>query len=110
MTKFLESQKIVSEEELEQTYPERSAIKATNYYVFEGKVEKYMNAKENVEKTYTRTTRVDKTEKVCDIVSRLISDGDSYLHHRSHVDNVASVLHTIRQNFDGKYIEMDFLL
>ena len=59
-------------------------------------------------KTYTRTTRVDKNESVCDIHSDVMASGERYLYHRSIVDNIKVVLTKIRENFGGTYIEMDF--
>ena len=56
---------------------------------------------------YSRTTRVDKRGKVCDIVFNLRACGPNYLRHRSHVDKIASVLRLIRDSFDDKYIELD---
>ena len=61
-----------------------------------------------VTKEYSRTTRVDKEEPVCDIFSKLMSIGGKYLRHRSHVDNINSVLPKIKERFTGTYIEMDF--
>ena len=52
--------------------------------------------------------RVDKNNQVCDIYSEFISSGDHYLCHRSVVDNIKTVLPKLRNNFTGKYIEMDF--
>ena len=34
--------------------------------------------------------------------------GESYLRHRSHVDNIAAVLPMIRGSFSGKFVELDF--
>ena len=61
-----------------------------------------------VTKEYSRTTRVDKKDPVCDIFSKLMSIEDNYLRHRSHVDNINSVLPKIKERFTGTYIEMDF--
>ena len=61
-----------------------------------------------VTKEYSRTTRVDKKEPVCDIFSKLMSIGDKYLRHRSHVDNINSVLSKIKERFTGTSIEMYF--
>ena len=33
--------------------------------------------------------------------------GESYLLHRSHVENIAATLPMIRESFSGKYIELD---
>ena len=56
---------------------------------------------------YSHTARVDKKEKVCEIVKKLLDRGESYLRHRSHVDNKADVLSMIRESFSGKYIKLD---
>ena len=57
---------------------------------------------------YLRTARVDKKQKVCEIVKKLLDRGESYLRHRSHVYNIAAVLPMIRESFSGKYIDLDF--
>ena len=49
-----------------------------------------------------------KKKKLCEIVKKLLNRGESYLRHRSHVDNIAAVLPMIRESFSGKYIELDF--
>ena len=51
-----------------------------------------------MEKSYdTRTTRIDKSDKVSCIVQQLVDSGDSYLRHRKHVENIATVLPKIRE-------------
>ena len=64
--------------------------------------------KEGATKTYTRATRVDKNESVCDIYDDYVASGECYLYYRSIVDNIKAVLPKIRESFTGKYIEMDF--
>ena len=34
--------------------------------------------------------------------------GDKYLKHRTYVDNVSSVFPSLKEHYDGKYIELDF--
>ena len=87
------------------SYPERTSKKSVNYYVFESVLKSYVKG---VTKTYTRTTRVDKNEPVCDLYANFVSSGERYFYHRSIVDNIKSVLPKIRESFNGKYIEMDF--
>ena len=87
-------------------YPGRTSKKRVNYYVFETLLESYV--KDGNTNSYTRTTRVDKNEPVCDVYSDFISSGERYLYHRSIVKNIKSVLPKIRKSFTGKYIEMDF--
>ena len=86
-------------------YPEVSDTKTINYYLFELKEESFRNGKEI---NYKRTTRVERRDRVCDIVKRLKDSGPSYLKHRSYVDNIESGLPAIRAVFTGKYIELDF--
>ena len=51
-----------------------------------------------MEKSYdTRTTRIDKSDKVSCIVQQLVDSGDSYLRYRKHVENIATVLPKIRE-------------
>ena len=59
-------------------------------------------------KTYSRTARVDKKEKVSEIVRMLLVQPSVCLRHRSHVDNISKVLPLIKETFNGRYIELDF--
>ena len=52
--------------------------------------------------------RIDKKEKVNFIVQRLMVEGDSYLQHRSIVQNLNEKLPLIRAAFTGPYVELDF--
>ena len=42
------------------------------------------------------------------IAQKLISIKDSYLKHRSHVDNINKVFPIVKESFQGTYIELDF--
>ena len=42
------------------------------------------------------------------IAQKLISIKDSYLKHRSHVDNINKVFLIVKESFQGTYIELDF--
>ena len=42
------------------------------------------------------------------IAQQLVDSGDSYLRHRKHVENIATVLPKIRERHKGRYIEMNF--
>ena len=106
VTNFLNDITSLSDEEVKKRFPENSDQKAINYYVFESKHESYLKNGEEIK--YTRTTRVDKNEKVWDLVASLRSSAKQYLRHRSHVQNIASVLPIIRESFEGRYIELDF--
>ena len=66
------------------------------------------NTKNRAEKSYERTTRIDKSDKVSCIAQQLVDSGDSYLRHRKHVENIATVLPKIRERHKGRYTEMDF--
>ena len=105
-TEFVNLPNSLSPEDLEKNHPEFKSRKETSYYVFEKKTETYI--KNGVEKSYERTTRIDKTDKVCDIVKQLVDSGPNYLKHRQHVNNINKVLPKIRERHAGKYIEMDF--
>ena len=63
--------------------------------------------KNGKETEYKRTARVEKNEKVSDIVQKFKVSGDSYLRHRSHVTNIDTVLSIPREIFTGVYIELD---
>ena len=89
-----------------ESHPEIKDTKMINYYVFESKEESYI--KNGKEIKYTRTARVPKSESVCDIVNTLKESGESYLRHRSHVENVGTIFPIIRKSFSGTYIELDF--
>ena len=103
-SEYLLSQK--SEDLDPSLYPEHTSKKKVNCYVFETVLEKYV--KDGKEKSYTRTMRVDKNNQVCEIYSEFISSGDHYLYDRSIIDNIKTVPPKLRNNFTGKYIEMDF--
>ena len=49
-----------------------------------------------------------KNKKVYEIVKKLLDRGESYLGHRSYLDNIAAVLPMIQESFSGKYIELRF--
>ena len=51
---------------------------------------------------------IDKKEEVSVIAQKLISIKDSYLKHRSHVDNINKVFPIVKESFQGTYIELDF--
>ena len=87
-------------------FPECTAVKEVTFYIFETKEEFYI--KNGEEKSYERCTRVDKKEPVSKVVERLLSTGENYLRHRSHVKNVNKVLPSMRDSHDGRYIELDF--
>lgn len=75
--------------------PEQSSKKNVSYYVFEAVLESYV--KEGVTKAYTGTTRVYKNESVCEIYADLVASGESYLYHRSIVDDINAFLPKIRE-------------
>ena len=80
--------------------------KKSSYYIFEIKTESFTKNGKITE--YSRTARVDKKEKVCEIVQKLLNRGESFLRHPYHVDNIAAVSPMIRESFSGKYTELDF--
>ena len=73
---------------------------------FENKVESFTKNGKNRE--YSRTARIDKKGKICDIVEKLLQKSESYIRHRSHADYISEVFPLIRGAFIGKYIELDF--
>ena len=75
------------------------------YYVLETKEESYVKHSER--KTYTRTARVVK-KKVYKVVKKLLSQSNTYLRHRSLVENIAEVFPLIKETFNGCYTELDF--
>ena len=76
-------------------YPEFNDEKEINYYIFGPKTESYF--KNGKEIQYTRTARIDKKEEVSVIAQKLISIKDSYLKHRSHVDNISKVFPIVKE-------------
>ena len=106
VTEFLYLKSSMSSEDLAKLHPEFSSPKETSYYIFGMKTETYV--KNGIEKSYERTTRLDKKDKVSDIVEQLIKLGPPYLKHRQHVANVNTVIPKIRERHEGKYIELDF--
>ena len=54
-----------------------------------------------VVKERLRTAWVDTKGKICNTVEKLLQKGESYLRHRSHVDNLLEVFPIIRDTFAG---------
>ena len=92
---------------LKKKHPEFALPKET-YCLFEKKTETYI--KNGEEKSYERTTRIDKSDKVSCIVQQLVDSGGSYLRHRKHVKNIATIFPKIRERErqKGRYIEIEF--
>ena len=88
-------------------FPERENDKEAHYCVYERKTECY-KGKDGNDVKYTRTAKVDKKEKVFELVNSLLKNTPRYLKHRSYVDNVNYVLPILKKKFSGKYIELDF--
>ena len=78
-------------------FPERENDKEVHYCVYERKTECY-KGKDGNDVQYTRTARVDKKEKVSELVNSLIKNTPRYLKHRSYVDNVNYVLPILKKN------------
>ena len=87
-------------------YPEFHDEKEINYYIFGPKNGVILQNGKEIQ--YTRTTRIDKKEEVSVIAQKLISIKDSYLKHRSHVDNINKVFPIVKESFQGTYIELNF--
>ena len=87
--------------------PERKNNKEVQYYVYERKTECYKR-KEGNDVQYTRTARVDKKEKVSELVNGLLKNPPCYSKHRPYVDNVNPVIPILKERFNGRYIELDF--
>ena len=96
----------MSDKDLEKKHPGSASPKETSYCLFKKKTETYI--KNGQEKSYERTTCIDKSDKVSCIVQQVVDSGNSYLRHRKHVENVATVLPKIRERHKGRYIERDF--
>ena len=88
------------------TFPEYSHAKETNYYIFGDKVESYTIKHKTTE--YMRTTRVDKVERMCAIVEKLLAESQSFFLQRSQVDIIVKVFPMIFETVTGKCIEPDF--
>ena len=96
VTEFLKlKDQIMSSEDLEKKHPEFATPKLTSYYLFGKKIETYV--KNGEEKNYEWTSRIDKSDKVNNIVQQPVDSGDSYLRHREHVYNIATVLPKIKE-------------
>ena len=74
------------------------------YSVFETKEKSYI--KNGQRKTYTRTARLDKKEAVNEVVKKLVSQSNTYLRHRSHVDNIGNDFPLIKETL--MVDELDF--
>ena len=67
----------MSDQNLEKNHPELTSPKETSYCLFDRKTETYI--KNGEEKSYERTTRIDKSGEVSCFVQKLVNSGDSYL-------------------------------
>ena len=90
----------MSDQNLEKNHPELTSPKETSYCLFDRKTETYI--KNGEEKSYERTTRIDKSDKVSCIVQQLVDSGDNYLRHQKHVKNITTVLSKIRERHKGR--------
>ena len=108
VTEFLTLKESIYDEDLEKKHTEFASPKETSYCLFEKKTETYI--KNGEEKSYERTTRIDKSDKVSCIVQQLVDSGGSYLRHRKHVKNIATIFPKIRERErqKGRYIEIEF--
>ena len=100
VTEFLTLKESLSDEDLEKNHPEITSPKETSYCLFDKKTETYI--KNGEEKSYERTTRIDKSDKVSCIVQQLVDSGDNYLRHQKHVKNITIVLSKIRERHKGR--------
>ena len=87
-------------------YPEFNDQEERKYNIFGPKTVSHFKNEKEIQ--YTRTARIDKKEEVSVIAQKLISIKDSYLKHRSHVDNINKVFPIVKESFQGTYIELDF--
>ena len=102
VTEFLNSEPPINSNNL----PECNDTKDISYYMFETKSE---SSRTNGRVTeHSRTARVDKKEKVCEIVKNLLNRGENFLGRPYHLDDIAAVSPMIREIFSGKYTELDF--
>ena len=108
VTEFLTLKESIYDEDLEKKHTEFASPKETSYCLFEKKTD--TNIKNGEEKSYERTTRIDKSDKVSCIVQQLVDSGGSYLRHRKHVKNIATIFPKIRERErqKGRYIEIEF--
>ena len=90
VTEFLNSEPPINSN----NFPECNDTKEISYYIFEIKTE-----------SFTKNGKITEHSRksVC-LVKKLLNRGESYLRHRSHVDNIAAVLPMIQESFSGKYI------
>ena len=88
-------------------FPETKAEKEVCFYSYERKTESY-KGKDGQDVHYTRTSRVDKKEKLSVVVDNLLQISSRYLKHRSYVNNVNVVLPMLKEGFSGNYIGLDF--
>ena len=98
VTEFLNSEPPINSN----NFPECNDTKEISYYIFEIKTES-LRKMEKSQSTHVQLELIKK-KKLCEIVKKLLNRGESYLRHRSHVDNIAAVLPMIQESFSGKYI------
>ena len=89
------------------TFEEMKIKKECKYYEYRRVVESYIR-KNGKRIECTRSARVDLSEPFFKLVEKLRELGDNYLKHRTNVNNISSVFPILKENYDGKYIELDF--
>ena len=75
ITEFLNSEPPINSN----NFPECNDAKEISYYIFEIKTESFMKNGKITE--YSSTARVNKKEKVCETVKKILHRGESYLRH-----------------------------
>ena len=88
-------------------FPEANEGKLFKYYVFEKVTESYIG-KTNVPVEYSQTPRVHGCKPLKYLVQTILENDSKYLKHWSYVDNCKTILPLMKENYSGKFIELDF--
>ena len=89
-------------------FPEIEAQNTCKYYEYKRVVESCVGKGENLSE-YTRAASVDHFEPAYLLVEKLKDLCDKYLLQRTLVDSCTSLFSFLKEVYDGKYIELDFL-
>ena len=88
-------------------FPEANYHKLCKFSVYEKVTESYIG-KAGVPVEYSRTARVDDCKPVKYLVQTTLENDCKYLKHWSYVDHCKTALPLMKENYNGKFIELDF--
>ena len=81
--------------------------KLCTFHKYERILESYTK-RDGTSSEYKRVTRIVYFEPAKDICKQVLESGNTYLKHRTYVDNCSTVFSQRKEAYDGKYTELDF--